>query len=118
MVENRRVVYGMDADTDERDVENGYCRKAVNVRIGSSDSENKNAVELCKGNEIRYIELPEGENTTIGAYEYKRDNIVYYFNHNSNGDHHIVQYNLLQDQSIMVKILNVIISFISIRLVF
>ena len=104
MVENRRVVYGMDADTDERDVENGYCRKAVNVRIGSSDSENKNAVELCKGNEIRYIELPEGENTTIGAYEYKRDNIVYYFNHNSNGDHHIVQYNLLQDQSIMVMI--------------
>lgn len=102
MIENRRVIYGMDTDTDERDVVNGYCRKAVNVRIGSSDGENRNSVELVKGNEIRKIDLPEGDNTTIGAYEYKRDSIVYYFNHNSLGNHNIVQYNFLQERSVIV----------------
>jgi len=102
MIENRRVIYGMDTDTDERDVVNGYCRKAVNVRIGSSDGENRNSVELVKGNEIRKIDLPEGVNTTIGAYEYKRDSIVYYFNHNSLGNHNIVQYNFLQERSVIV----------------
>lgn len=104
MIENRRVIYGMDTDTDERDVVNGYCRKAVNVRIGSSDGENRNSVELVKGNEIRKIDLPEGDNTTIGAYEYKRDSIVYYFNHNSLGNHNIVQYNFLQERSVIVMI--------------
>jgi hypothetical protein len=104
MIENRRVIYGMDTDTDERDVVNGYCRKAVNVRIGSSDGENRNSVELVKGNEIRKIDLPEGDNTTIGAYEYKRDSIVYYFNHNSLGKHNIVQYNFLQERSVIVMI--------------
>ena len=104
MIENRRVIYGMDTDTDERDVANGYCRKAVNVRIGSSDGENRNSVELIKGNEIRFINLPEGVNTTIGAYEYKRDSIVYYFNHNSLGNHNIIQYNFLQERSVIVMI--------------
>jgi hypothetical protein len=102
MIENRRVILGMDTDTDERDVQNGYCRKAVNMRIGSSDGENRNSVELVKGNEIRRIDLPEGENTTIGAYEYKRDSVVYYFNHNSLGNHNIVQYNFLQERSVIV----------------
>ena len=104
MIENRRVIYGMDTDTDERDVANGYCRKAVNVRIGSSDGENRNSVELVKGNEIRFINLPQGDNTTIGAYEYKRDSVVYYFNHNSLGNHNIVQYNFLQERSVIVMI--------------
>ena len=104
MIENRRVIFGMDTDTDERDVVNGYCRKAVNVRIGSSDGENRNSVELVKGNEIRKIDLPKGVNTTIGAYEYKRDSIVYYFNHNSLGNHNIVQYNFLQERSVIVMI--------------
>ena len=104
MIENRRVIYGMDTDTDERDVQNGYCRKAVNVRIGSSDGENRNSVELVKGNEIRFINLPQGNNTTIGAYEYKRDSVVYYFNHNSLGNHNIVQYNFLQERSVIVMI--------------
>jgi hypothetical protein len=108
MIENRRVILGMDTDTDERDVQNGYCRKAVNMRIGSSDGENRNSVELVKGNEIRRIDLPEGENTTIGAYEYKRDSVVYYFNHNSLGNHNIVQYNFLQERSVIVMISNLL----------
>ena len=104
MIEKRRVIYGMDSDTVERDIENGYARKNLNVRIGSSDSENQNAVETVRGNEIRYIVLPEGDNTCIGCYEYKRDNLIYYFNHNSEGEHNIIQYNLLQDISVVVMI--------------
>ena len=104
MIEKRRVIFGMDSDTTERDIENGYARKNLNVRIGSSDEENQNTVETVRGNEIRFIVLPDGKNTCIGCYEYKRDNLVYYFNHNSEGNHNIVQYNLLQDRSIVVMI--------------
>ena len=92
MLEKRRVMLGMDQDTDERDIQNGFARKNINVRVGSSDTSNKNSVEAAKGNTVILSSLPSGNNKAIGAYEYKQKNKVYYFIWNSNNDHSIYEY--------------------------
>ena len=92
MLEKRRVMLGMDKDTDERDIQNGFARHNLNVRVGSSDTSNKNSVEAAKGNTVILSSLPSGNNKVIGAYEYKQKNKVYYFIWNSNEAHLIYEY--------------------------
>lgn len=83
----------MNQDDSEIDMQNGFSRYNLNCRIGSSGSDSVGAIENVVGNNLVFIQLPDGNNTTIGAYNYKLKNKVYYFNYNDQGNHSILEYN-------------------------
>jgi len=61
--EKRQFLYGMDFDTEERLVEQGFTRKNVNVRIGSSTDSGVLSAENVQGNTlIPNVDLPSGDN--------------------------------------------------------
>lgn len=91
--EKRQFLYGMDFDTEERLVEQGFTRKNVNVRIGSSTDDGVLSAENVQGNKlIPNLELPAGDNKVIGSYWYKLKDINYFFVWNSEGNHGIYEY--------------------------
>ena len=89
-IERRRVVYGMDQDNSEIDIQNGFARYNLNTRIGSSSSDTIGAIENVAGNNLVFTPLAEGDNTIIGAFNYRLKNRVYYFSYNSLGNHSIL----------------------------
>jgi hypothetical protein len=96
--EKRQFLYGMDFDTEERLIEQGYSRKNVNVRIGASTDDGVFSAENVQGNTlIPNLELPDGENKVIGSFWYQLKNLNYYFVWNSKGEHGIFEYNHVSD---------------------
>lgn len=92
--EKRQFLYGMDFDTEERLVEQGFTRKNVNVRIGSSTDNGVLSAENVQGNKlIPNVELPDGENKVIGNVWDKVNDLNYFFVWNSEGNHGIYEYN-------------------------
>ena len=107
--EKRQFLYGMDFDTEERLIEQGFTRKNVNVRIGSSTDDGVNSAENIQGNTlIPNIELPEGDNKVIGSFWYQLKNLNYYFLWNSEGNHGIFEYDHVSSTITRVMIAKVL----------
>tara|TARA_R100000544_G_C2227501_1_gene61982 strand:+ start:15031 stop:19479 length:4449 start_codon:yes stop_codon:yes gene_type:complete len=108
--EKRQFLYGMDFDTEERLIEQGYSRKNVNVRIGASTDDGVFSAENVQGNTlIPNLELPDGENKVIGSFWYQLKNLNYYFVWNSKGEHGIFEYNHVSSlitRVMIAKVLN------------
>jgi len=107
--EKRQFLYGMDFDTEERLIEQGFTRKNVNIRVGSSSTSGVFAAENIEGNVfIPNVELPTGDNEVIGSYQFKQKNLVYYFVYNSDGNHGIYEYNHVESKIKTVMIAEVL----------
>jgi len=107
--EKRQFLYGMDFDTEERLIEQGFTRKNVNVRIGASTDDGVLSAENIQGSTlIRNIELPDGENKVIGSFWYQLKNLNYYFVWNSEGNHGIFEYDHVPSKITRVMIAKVL----------
>lgn len=89
---------GLNSDDEDRILEPGEYRYALNIRSGSSDSDNIGAVENVKGNVKIEFDLPEGDNICIGTHFDKENVTVFYFIYNSNGNHRIQRFYPEQDK--------------------
>jgi len=92
MLEKKIFIQGMNGDMEDRLVEPGEYRYALNVRAGVSDGENSGVIENVKGNFEIPITLPSGDNTCIGSLEDKLYKKVYYFLYNTTDKHSILEY--------------------------
>ena len=88
-------ILGADSDSDSRVIK-GY-RSAYNIRIGTSDSNHLACVENIKGNTLVNYALPPGTNKCIGCCEDLDNNALIYFIWNSNLQHLILRYNVIQN---------------------
>jgi hypothetical protein len=93
---------GMDRDTDERLVQPGFYRKAINLRPGSSSGSNGFTLENIMSNEAISVSLPAGDNVCIGVAPHEERNTLYFFVWNSNDDHTIWKYNGITGNTVKV----------------
>jgi hypothetical protein len=83
---------GINSDTADEYLAAGMDRYRLNVRVLSSQSANEGAIETVNGNTLVTFTLPSGVNTVIGAREYQLKKKIYYFVHNDNRAHLILEY--------------------------
>ncbi|MDB4301933.1 hypothetical protein N9924_00050 [bacterium] len=108
-IEKRQFLFGMDQDSDERYIKQGFTRKNVNVRVGSSVSDGNGTGENIEGNTlIPNLDLPLGDNKVVGSYWYKKKDLSYFFVWNENGDHGIYEYNHVSSHISTVMIAEVL----------
>jgi len=91
-IEEKQFDGGLNSDDEDRKLPVNDYRLALNVRNGSSDTDNIGAPENVKGNLLAPFELPQGKNTTIRSFEDKENITVIDFIHNDLGNHTIRQY--------------------------
>jgi hypothetical protein len=94
MLEKRLFVKGMNGDMEDRLVQPGEYRYALNCRAGVSDNDNTGVVENVKGNSLVSTSLPSGTNTCIGTHECKICQKIYYFVHNTENSHAVYEYDI------------------------
>lgn len=92
MLEKRLFYGGMDSDTDDRLIEQGDYRDAVNVRNSIPDKSDVGSLPNVKGNLLVPYTKPGGENIVIGHCDDVLGKRVFSFVWNENGDHHITVY--------------------------
>jgi hypothetical protein len=91
---------GMDTDSDDRKIEPGSYRYALNFRNGTGYINREGAGTNTKGNVIipTYLcpynggTFPDGKNKTIGSFEDTIHNTVIFLNWNSKGKHGIYRW--------------------------
>ena len=90
--DERRPIGGLNQDDENRVLPPEDYRYALNVRNGSSDSDNIGAIENIKGTTEIVFPLPVGRNICIGQYEDEQSQTVLFFVWNSNAKHSIFRY--------------------------
>jgi hypothetical protein len=88
----KRFLAGLNSDDEDRALQQGEYRYALNIRNGSSDNDNMGAVENVRGNVLVEFDLPDGDNICIGTHFDKENVTVFYFIWNSNGNHRIQRF--------------------------
>ena len=92
-IDNKHFFGGLNSDDEDRVIPNGDYRYALNIRNSKSDSDSQGSIENTKGDELVSVYLGAGNYKTIGAYDDKLNNKVYYFVWSSLGSHSIYEYN-------------------------
>lgn len=106
--EERHFFKGMDFDSEERFIQDGYVRKNINVRMGTPESNSTGVAFNVLGNTlIPNVDLPAGENTVIGSYWYESRDLNYYFVYNDQGNHGIYEYDHVPSKVTTVAISSV-----------
>ena len=99
MAQQKKVfLKGINTDISDELLPDGVDRYRLNLRVLSSESGNYGAIETMNGNTLVDIVMPTGVNTVIGSYEDELQKKIYYFVHNSGGEHSVLEY----DQTINV----------------
>lgn len=98
MLEGKVFIGGLDTDTEDRLLENGDYRYALNIRNSKNEQSSGGAIENVLGNELVEYELPGGTNKTIGYYSDSLNRIVYYFVYNSYKKHLILEYDIINNK--------------------
>ena len=107
--EERHFFKGMDFDSEERFIQDGYTRKNINVRMGTPESNSTGVAFNVLGNTlIPNVDLPAGENTVIGSHWYESRDLNYYFVYNDQGNHGIYEYNHVSSNITTVVISSVL----------
>lgn len=105
---------GINQDDDTRFTQDGAYRFAQNVRTASTSNGKRSSIQQIKGtdNVLNYkvwnsnSEIyesgvqPVGDNICIGVCESREIDSIFYFIHNSNNDHTIVQYKINEEETI------------------
>ena len=81
---------GMDKDSEDRYVQNGYYRDARNINFMVNGD--RFTVKNVKGNVERSYILSIGDNICIGSFDDKAGQALYVFVQNSRGNHQIIKY--------------------------
>ena len=84
---------GLNTDDEDRGLENGDYRHALNTEISGYLNAAVGVAEKDRGNNQVLYTLPAGTNTCIGSCRDEIGNRIYFFIHNSNGNHGIYEYN-------------------------
>ena len=82
--EKRPIFGGLNSDNEDRILELGDYRLALNIRNGSSDNDNIGAIENVRGNEKVVFTPSAGNNTCIGEYLDEKTQTIFFFIHNDN----------------------------------
>ncbi len=94
--QKQTFVDGINSDTVDELMPQGMDRYRLNVRVLSSENGTVGAIETVNGNTlVTNVNLPAGTNTVIGSKEDIIRRRIYYFVHNSNGNHSIFEYDIL-----------------------
>lgn len=86
----------LNKDTDERSLKPTELKDAMNVSVGIDSEGDSGVLKLADGNE--YVSLSDamasidGVKTVIGSAEDEELGVIYFFTHNSNGNHAIFAY--------------------------
>lgn len=97
MLEERLFFSGINTDDEDRKLEPGDYRWALNIDIASSDGPYAGAIVNNKGARLVSTQLPPGDNAVIGTKEDLDSNRCYYFLYNSLGNHTIYRYSFDQN---------------------
>lgn len=97
MNQKKIFVKGIDSDTANELLQPGVDRYRLNVRALSSNNSTIGEIETVNGNTLVSFILPSGSNTVIGSFEDLLRNKLYYFVHNSNFHHTILEYNAVSN---------------------
>lgn len=97
MNQKKIFVKGIDSDTANELLQPGVDRYRLNVRALSSNNSTIGEIETVNGNTLVSFSLPSGNNTVIGSFEDLLRNKLYYFVHNSNFHHTILEYNAVSN---------------------
>ena len=92
MLEKRHFHVGLNTDDEDKLLQDGEYRFALNVRSGSSDEADTGAITNVKGNTQIPFTLPGGTKIVIGAEEDPAGKRIIYFVFNSDNQHQILQY--------------------------
>jgi hypothetical protein len=111
---DKKVFYGgLDTDKDDRIIENGSYRDALNVRVMSSDGSDVGAVENVKGNVLNLLPpgyvFEEGAKC-IGSHASEQRDSVIWFVYSPNGQHGIYE-RFHESGIIKVVLINSILNF-------
>ena len=111
---DKKVFYGgLDTDKDDRIIENGSYRDALNVRVMSSDGSDIGAVENVKGNVLKPLPpgyaFEEGAKC-IGSHASEQRDSVFWFVYSPNGQHGIYE-RFHESGIIKVVLVNSILNF-------
>lgn len=90
MPENRIFTGGLDQDSSQELIANGDYPYALNCRVSTVGNIGK--ITNALGTIEVSIDLPSGENQTIGSYQDKLKKKLYYFLYNSQGSHGIYEF--------------------------
>ncbi len=94
MLEKRHFHLGLNTDDEDRLLQDGEYRFALNVRNGSAEGADVGAITNTLGNTLINFQLPGGRNQVIGSFEDLKGNRVFYFLFNSNDRHQILEYSI------------------------
>jgi len=92
IIEEKLFFSGTNSDDEDRKLQPGDFRFALNVETDNVDSSNVGAVVNSKGNRLVSVQLPAGTNKVIGSKEDLDTNSCIYFLYNSNGKHSIYKF--------------------------
>ena len=112
-IDKKVFLGGLDKDKDDRLIENGSYRDAVNVRAVSSDGSDTGALENIKGNSLKPLPpgylLSQGD-VCIGAHTSSERDSVLWFVCSETGEHGIYE-RFHKDGLIKVVLQNSILNF-------
>lgn len=94
MLEPRHFHLGLNTDDEDRLLQDGEYRFALNIRNGSAEGADVGAITNTLGNTLINFQLPGGQNQVIGAFEDLKGNRVFYFLFNSNDRHQVLEYSI------------------------
>lgn len=85
----------LNKDNDYKILQPVEMPSASNIKVTTDESGNSGVIKNIKGNTAISLStaLPSGTNRVVGAYEYKRENTIYFFVANDYGDHSLYRYN-------------------------
>ena len=101
---------GMNRDDESRLIEDTESRYILNLRSGSSESDNVGGLENIKGTTEVTFGLPDGENICIGSYGDQTTHSNFFFIFNSFGNHSIFRY-IPESKDVRILIQDPILSF-------
>lgn len=105
-IDKRIFTSGMDSDSDDRLIGQGFYRTAKNVRVGSSDGEDVGALENVRGNTL--VGTHYGDGKVIGSHRSEERNSIIYFVYDQANNHGIYEY---KDDSLSIVLVNSILNF-------
>lgn len=95
MIDKKVFSGGINTDLDERLLQPGDYRYALNIRNISGAENEVGALQNIKGNTAVTISLPSGTNKVVGTTSDVDGNSIYFFGWNSANNHWIYQYNTI-----------------------
>ena len=101
-IDKRIFNKGLDTDSDDRLIQQGFYRDALNIRVSSSDGPNVGAINAVKGNFQKSNILDNIESVTIGSYLSEQRDSIIWFVWRADNQHMIFEYTHATDEYVLV----------------